>query len=95
MRTNAVSASAGADELFGLRSDQGVTRVGSGDRAVKGRHQRLIEVGSAERRVWKRTQQGIESPHLYKSPAEQYRSDVCPSTKGQRLQAVCKPTPSP
>ena len=66
-----LSAPVPANELFGLRSDRGVTRVGSGDRAVKGRHQRVIEVGSAERRVWKRTQQGIENPHLHKSPVEQ------------------------
>ena len=80
--------------MVGLGSDQGVTRIGSRDRAVEGCHQRLIEVGSAARRVWKRTQQGIENPHLYKSPCEQYRSEDCPSTKDQRLQAVSKPTPN-
>ena len=37
--TDAVGTSTSADQLVGLGSDQGVTRVGSRDRAVKGRHQ--------------------------------------------------------
>ena len=91
LRADAVGTSTSANQLVGLSSDQGVTRVGSRDRAVKGRHQRLIEVGSAERRVWKRTQQGIGIP-TYRSPANRTDQLNDPSTKSQRSQAVCKAT---
>ena len=69
--TDAVGTSTSANQLVGLSADQGITRVGTRDRAVKSRHQRVIEVGSAERRVWKRTQQGIGIP-TYRSPVEPY-----------------------